>query len=171
MRAGDATPTLALMEADSFDEAEFFRAIAASEARVLLIGRRALIALGVPVLTADYDFWLHADDAAVLNGALAALDMIPSRTPEEARRLGRYVIENGEHVDVIVARQVSTQDGVPVRFDDVYGRAELVEVAPGATVRVPSLPDLILTKQFGARPKDVADLDLLKALLAHRKGH
>ena len=41
-----------------FDEVEFFRAIAASGARALLIGRRALVALGIPVLTADYDFWL-----------------------------------------------------------------------------------------------------------------
>ena len=158
------------MEADPFDEVEFFRAIATSGARVMLIGRRALIALGIPVLTADYDFWMHVDDAESFNRALAPFDMIPSRTPEEARRVGRYVVENGERVDVLVARQVSTQEGVPVRFDDVFERSEEVEVAAGARVRVPSLPDLILTKQFGARPKDVADVDLLKALLAHRRG-
>lgn len=50
------------MRGSEFDEAEFFRAIAESGARALLIGRRALVALGIPVLTADYDFWLHIDD-------------------------------------------------------------------------------------------------------------
>jgi hypothetical protein len=44
---------LSLMEASHFDEAEFFGAIAA---RAMLIGRRALIALGLPLLTRDYDF-------------------------------------------------------------------------------------------------------------------
>jgi hypothetical protein len=44
------------MEGTEFDEIEFFRRIGESGARALLIGRRALVALGLPVLTADYDF-------------------------------------------------------------------------------------------------------------------
>ncbi len=158
------------MEADDFDEADFFRAIGASGARILLIGRRALIAIGIPVLTADYDFWLAIDDMEKLNRALLALDMVPNREPAEARRVGRYVVENGERVDVLIARQVPTQDGTPVKFDDVYARSELVDVAGGASVRVPCVADLILTKQFGARPKDLADIDLLKAFAARRAG-
>jgi hypothetical protein len=47
------------MGGSDFDEAAFFRAIAASGARALLIGRRALIALGLPLLTGDYGFWIH----------------------------------------------------------------------------------------------------------------
>lgn len=43
------------MDADVFDEGEFFAALARSGARILLIGRRALIALGLPMVTADYD--------------------------------------------------------------------------------------------------------------------
>ena len=49
-----------LMRGSAFDEISFFSAIAASGARALLIGRRALVVLGLPVLTADYDFWLHS---------------------------------------------------------------------------------------------------------------
>ncbi|HJS75074.1 MAG TPA: hypothetical protein VJ921_12360 [Vicinamibacteria bacterium] len=44
------------MEASEFDEIAFFRAVGKSNARALLIGRRALVVLGLPVLTADYDF-------------------------------------------------------------------------------------------------------------------
>ena len=54
------------MRGSEFDEAAFFQAIARSGARALLIGRRALVALGLPVLTADYDFWIHIDDIRLL---------------------------------------------------------------------------------------------------------
>lgn len=38
------------MQGSDFDEAGFFRSIAKSGSRALLIGRRALVALGIPVL-------------------------------------------------------------------------------------------------------------------------
>lgn len=152
------------MDADLFDESEFFRALASSGARVLLIGRRAVIAWGIPVITADYDLWVPADDAPLVNRALDPLDMVPNREPEEARKVGRYVIENGERVDVLVARGVSTVDGEHVRFDDVWSRRVEIEVAPGVSIAVPCIDDLILTKRFGARPKDAEDIRLLRVL-------
>jgi hypothetical protein len=157
------------MDAEEFDEAAFFRAIEQSGARSLLIGRRALIVLGIPVLTADYDLWIPADDAEKLNRALRPLDMLPNRAPAEARRIGRYVIENGERVDVLVAQQVSTVDGVHVRFEDVYARARTIALGNGSTVRVPCIADLISTKRFAARAKDVADIRLLESLAEREK--
>ena len=152
------------MQGSEFDEAEFFRGIAASGARALLIGRRALVALGIPVLTADYDFWLHIDDIAAFNGAVESQGLLPTRTPDEARGRGRYALENDERVDVLVARTVPTVDGIRVAFDDVWARRRTLEVAPGAAVAVPTLDDLILTKRFGGRPKDIEDIRLLEAL-------
>jgi len=70
------------VQASEFDEAGFFRAIATSGARALLIGRRALVALGIPVLTADYDFWIHIDDMATFNAAIEAQGLFLTRTPE-----------------------------------------------------------------------------------------
>jgi len=52
------------MEPSTFDELEFFRAIQQSGARALLIGRRALVLLGLPVLTAEYDLILIKQIAA-----------------------------------------------------------------------------------------------------------
>ncbi len=52
-----------------------FRAIADSGVRALLIGRRALVALGLPVMTSDYDLWMPADDAATLNSALRPFEL------------------------------------------------------------------------------------------------
>ena len=42
-------------------EIAFFGAIARSGVRALLMGRRALVVLGLPVLTADYDFWIDIE--------------------------------------------------------------------------------------------------------------
>ena len=77
------------MEPSQFDESVFFRALAASGVRALLIGRRALVLLGLPVLTADYDFWIAIDDIEGFNAVAAAFDLHPSVQPEEARRRGR----------------------------------------------------------------------------------
>jgi len=152
------------VQGSDFDESEFFRAIAASGARALLIGRRALVALGIPVLTADYDFWLHIEDVSAFNAAVEPQGLFPTRTPDEARGRGRYVLENDERVDVLVARTVPTIDGVRVSFEDVWSRRRSLEVAVGITVAVPALDDLILTKRFGGRPKDLEDIRLLEAL-------
>jgi hypothetical protein len=152
------------MRGSEFDETEFFRAIQDSGARALLIGRRALVALGIPVLTADYDFWIHIDDIARFNAALEPMELWPTRTPDEARARGRYVLENDERVDVLVARSVPTTDGVRVDFESLWERRRTLEVGPAIAVAVPTLDDLILTKRFASRPKDLEDIRLLEAL-------
>lgn len=152
------------MPATPFDELAFFRAITSSGARALLIGRQALIALGMPVMTADYDFWIAADDIAVFNAALKPFDLLPSRSPDEARANGRYVLENDEHVDVLVARAISTVDGILVHFDDVWARRVAQPIGDGTEIAMPCLDDLILTKRFGARPRDADDIRWLERL-------
>lgn len=93
----------------------FFRAISTSGARALLIGRRALVVLGLPVLTADYDFWLHFDDA-----------------------------------------------------ECIWTRRQTMSLASGLAVVLPSLADLVLTKRFASRPKDLEDIRMLEILRRER---
>jgi len=157
---------LRLVEASHFDEAAFFGAIVTSALRALLIGRRALIALGLPLLTRDYDFWIHGEDIAAFNAAVSGFDLFPNYSPDESRARGRYVLENDEKVDVLVARSVFTVDNVKVAFDEIWSRRRTIEVSPGVQVAIPSLDDLILTKRFGARPKDAEDIRMLEALRA-----
>lgn len=153
------------MEGSHFEEAEFFAAIADSGARAVLIGRRALVALGLPLLTRDYDFWLHGDDIGLFNAAVERFGLFPSRSPEEARAIGRYVLENDEKVDVIVARTVFTVDRTRVTFEDVWTRRQTIPIG-GVETAIPCLDDLILTKRFRARPKDAEDIRMLEALRA-----
>jgi hypothetical protein len=164
----DSQSILVAVEGDAVDEELLFAAIARCGARALLIGRRALVALGLPVLTADYDFWLHAEDIEAFNAALHPLGLAPSRSADEARSRGRYVLENGEHVDVLVAREVRTVTGHALRFDDVWGRREELAFDAKTRLVLPSLNDLIATKRFANRPKDLEDIRLLEVLRARR---
>jgi hypothetical protein len=152
------------MKSSEFDEPAFFRAIATSRARALLIGRRALVLLGLPVLTVDYDFWIHIDDIETFNTAAAPFGLVPSHTSGEARGRGRYVLQNDEIVDVLVARSATTVDGAKVVFEDLWSRRRRVALGDGVEVAIPSLPDLISTKRFASRPKDVEDISLLEVL-------
>jgi hypothetical protein len=154
------------MQASPFDEDAFFRAVANSGARALLIGRRALIALGLPVMTRDYDYWIPSEDAQALNDALRPLELFPTRSPEQARLNGRYVLEGDEHVDVLVARAVGTVDGVMVVFEDVWKRRVYLPITNELSIAIPSIEDLILTKRFAARPRDADDIRFLEKLRA-----
>jgi hypothetical protein len=142
------------MLAGEFSDEDFFRTLAASGARVLLIGRRALILLGAPVMTADYDVWIHFDDIEKLNASFEKLDHMPSRSPADARGTGRYVLENGERIDVMVARSKSSPEGSALEFDAAWSRRQKVTALPGVEIYLPSIDDLIATKIWGSRPKD-----------------
>ncbi len=160
---------LALVKGSEFDEALFFRAISVSGLRALLIGRRALIALGIPVMTADYDFWIHIDDIERFNAAALPFELIPDRAPLEARRSGRYRLQNDELVDVLVARSVPGPDA-PLVFDDVWSRRNtLGGDDAGSNICVPGLDDLIASKRIGSRPKDAEDVRLLQQLRKQRE--
>lgn len=152
------------VQASAFDERAFFQAVAGSGARALLIGRRALIALGLPVMTRDYDFWIHADDAALLNVALAPLELHPTRSPDGDREIGRYVLEGDEHVDVLVERAVGTVDGEMVAFDEIWPRRQQVVLDGDVAVAIPCIDDLVRTKKFAARPRDADDIRWLLRL-------
>ena len=151
------------VEPSSFDEVAFFAALGGSGARALVIGRRALVLLGLPVLTADYDFWISIDDIEVFNSVAARFDLQPSRSPAEARQHGRYVLENDEHIDVLVARSMPTIGGPPAEFERLWTRRQTVRIE-SVEVALPSIDDLILTKQIAARPKDLEDIALLRIL-------
>lgn len=152
------------MQGTDFDEIAFFRAIHACGARALLIGRRALVLLGLPVLTADYDFWLAIDDIPTFNTAVTPFGLVPTHDPEAARHRGRYALENDEHVDVLVARSVPTTEGVAVEFEDVWARRRPISLGEHVDVQLPAIDDLILTKRFASRPKDLEDVRLLNIL-------
>lgn len=155
------------MQPSSFDEVAFFRALYRSTARALLIGRRALVLLGLPVLTADYDFWLAIEDIETFNAVAEPFELRPTHAPADARQRGRYVLENDERIDVLVARSLTTVDGRAVEFEALWPRRRGVAL-DDVQVALPSIDDLILTKQVASRPKDLEDIRLLRVLKEQR---
>lgn len=152
------------MEPSEYHEEDLFAALSRSGARILLIGRRALVALGLPVLTADIDFWIHMDDIELFNQALEPLDLHPNKTPDQARSTGRYVLENDIHVDVLVARSVPTVDGIQVEFESVWARRQDMSYNDSIMISIPAIDDLILTKRWSQRDRDIADIRLLETI-------
>jgi hypothetical protein len=152
------------VHAGEFSDEDFFRALATSGARVMLIGRRALILLGAPVMTADYDVWVHIEDIDLLNAAFARFDQVPNRSAEEARKVGRYVLENGERIGVMVARAASTPEGETLDFASAWARRREITLLPDVAVPIPCLDDLVTTKRWGSRPKDILDIQFLETL-------
>jgi hypothetical protein len=51
-----------------------------------------------------------------------------------------------------------------VEFEAVWDKRRIVAISDGVVVALPAIDDLILTKQFAARPKDLEDIRLLDAL-------
>jgi hypothetical protein len=153
---------------DEFYDEDFFRTLASSSARALLIGRRALVALGAPVMTTDYDLWLHFDDLEKLNAAFANVDHYPNHEPDTARKRGRYVLENSQHIDVMISRSQGA-DGSLLAFEDAWQRRRAIRV-PGGQVFTPCTRDLIKTKQWAMRPRDLVDIDWLTVLLRTEEG-
>jgi hypothetical protein len=155
------------VQGTDFDEEAFFSAIDASGAGALLIGRRALVALGLPVLTGDYHFWVHADDIEVFNEASGPFGLVPNQTPEGARRRGRYVLENDEHVDVLVAGTLSVPGGTAITIEEAWDARQRVAIGAAAAL-VPSVPDLIRLKRIGGRARDLEDIRWLEELERNR---
>jgi hypothetical protein len=59
---------------------------------------------------------------------------------------------------------VPTADGVTVQFDEVWQRRREVVLDGNTIIHVPSIDDLILTKRFASRPKDLEDIRMLTLL-------
>ena len=79
------------------------------------------------------------------------------------------MLEGDEHVDVLIAKQASTKDGTALTFADAWSRRRSVPYATGISLELPCIDDLILTKRWSLRPKDVSDIELLEQLRASER--
>ena len=63
----------------------------------------------------------------------------------------------------LLAGAAMAQDGRAVEFERLWQRRHAIRLDDVA-VQLPSIEDLILTKQVASRPKDLEDIRLLRAL-------
>ena len=55
-----------------------------------------------------------------------------------------------------------------IPFEDLWKDASKIEIAQELAIRVASIPHLIQLKEIAGRPQDIADIERLRAILAHK---
>lgn len=142
------------------DFAEMLDALSAAGAEFLIVGAHALAAHGRPRATGDLDLWVRP-------------------TPENAERVWRALTAFGSPLNEITLADLSTpgvvfQIGLPparidiltsltgLTFEEAWPRRQSFSVE-GRALPFLSREDLIRNKTALGRPRDLADIDDLKA--------
>jgi hypothetical protein len=142
------------------------------EIRYLIIGRRAMILYGAPVLTGDNDIWISSSDKR------RALSLLKEKFGFELSRPvdTKLPIVTGfsgmKKYDLFFHKAASTIENEKFDFDGCYRNSVLVEdSAKTVFFRVPSIDDLIRLKKIRApNVRDEQDIEyLLKAKQLYKK--
>jgi hypothetical protein len=144
------------------------------EVRSLIIGRRAVILYGGPVLTADHDLWVHwADKKRTLSFLSDDLKLdlscsVGTKKPIVAGYSGM------RKYDLFFHRKVTNIEDEIIEFEACYRNAVVIEdEKEGILFRVPSVDDLIRLKKIREPnvkdEQDIAYLLKAKQLLKRKK--
>jgi len=129
----------------------------------LIIGRRAVVLYGAPVLTADYDFWIDAADRArVLSYFIEKGCMLSE--PEDSLNPMIQVYAGPRKIDLFFHKQIKNIEGDLIEFESCYQNATTKKDSEqGLFFCIPSIDDLIKTKKI--RKENVKDLQDIEYLL------
>jgi len=131
--------------------------------RYLIVGRRAVVLYGAPVLTADYDFWIDADDRTRVFSYFINKDCSLSE-PEDSSKPIVQVFAGPRKIDLFFHRSIRNVEGDLIKFESCYENATTKEdPEQGIFFRIPSIDDLIRTKKI--RKENVKDLQDIEYLL------
>jgi hypothetical protein len=147
------------------DPIDFLRKLHDSEIRYLLIGRQAMVLLGAPVLSADYDFYLSPEPEDVESLLALASDLELEVSTRHPRRRPLFsLLGDTLKLDFFRARRYSIPGGESFTFEELFERRLVIPVDDFA-VHVPTVRDLIRTKLVRGLPRDHEDIKYLQALL------
>lgn len=151
-----------------------------NEVRYVVVGGVAVVLHGHARLTADLDLAVdlspaeakRAIDALVGIGLRPRAPVEPSGFADPKTRT-RWMAEHGMQVfsmwdPATPMRSVDLFADNPVDFEELWARSELLPLV-GTTVRVASIPDLILLKRLAGRPEDLIDIEALEAIMERRQ--
>ena len=141
------------------------------EIRYLIIGRRAVVLYGGPVLTGDHDIWIHtADKKKALSLLAEELDFELSH-PVDTKRPIINGFSGMKKYDLFFYKSAKNFDNETVEFDKCYRNSILIEdPSQNIVFRVPSIDDLIRLKKI-RKPnvKDEQDIEYLLKVKQLRK--
>ncbi len=151
---------------------ELVRLLNRHKIRYLIIGRRAVILYGGPVLTADHDIWVHPKDKKKILLLLSeTLDFELSDTPDTKKPIVTG-FSGTKKYDFFFQRSVKNIQNETIEFESCYNQSVLKEDArEKVSFRIPSIDDLIRLKKIRkANVKDQQDIEyLLEAKHLSRK--
>jgi hypothetical protein len=133
------------------------------EIRYLIIGRRAVILYGGPVLTGDSDIWIHsADKKRTLSLLKEKLGFELSHTVDTRRPIVT-AFSGMKKYDLFFHKGTSTIENEQIFFDECYRNSVKVEDPKGKIYfRVPSVDDLIRLKKIRSpNIRDEQDIEYL----------
>ncbi len=143
----------------SRDFVEMLHALCDAEVEYLVVGAYALAVHGKPRATGDLDLWLRPteENAARAFRALARFGAPLHELTERDLATPDQVFQIG-----IVPNRIDLMTSISgVRFEDAWPRRVTVQLE-GRPVSVLGREDLILNKLTAGRPRDLADLALLR---------
>lgn len=135
------------------------------EIRYLLIGRRAVILYGGPVLTADHDLWIHPADKQKALHLLLEKGVELSYPPNTTRPIVTGY-SGLKKYDLFFQKSVKNIENETIDFEECYKASITKEdAAEEVRFRIPSVDDLIRLKKIRKpNAKDEQDIEfLLKA--------
>lgn len=145
---------------------QFLKSIHEKGVRYLLIGRQAVIAYGGPVQSMDYDIYIDgsADNLNKLLTIAKDFDLLPNISMEQMKKHYKFRLENDFIVDVFKAKKISAGKEIHATFEELFERKKVLKGEEGLALNLPSINDLILLKKLRSSPKDLQDIEYLKAL-------
>jgi hypothetical protein len=145
---------------------KLIRELNREKVRYLVIGRRAVILYGGPVLTGDTDLWIHPKDKRrALSLVEDKFGLELSDSPDTKKPIVSG-FSGMRKFDFFFQKSVKTFEDQVIHFEDCY-KNSILKKDPGEDVhfRIPSIDDLIhLKKVRKPNIKDEQDIEyLLKA--------
>jgi hypothetical protein len=140
--------------------------------RYLIIGHRAVILYGGPVLTADYDLWINpADKKKILSLLSDELGFELSDSPDTKKPIVS-AFSGMKKFDLFFQKSIKNIENEVIEFEECYRNSTLKrDPAENVGFRIPSIDDLIRLKKIRKQNiKDEQDIEyLLKAKHLFRK--
>lgn len=150
--------------------------------RYVVVGGVAVVLHGHPRLTGDLDLAIDLSPPAATAAVETFSELgLQPRLPVDAHEFAdptirqRWVQERNLEVfsfhdpaNPLLEVDLFARDPLP--FEELWQRAELMDVG-GVRVPVASIPDLIRLKEMAGRSQDVSDINALREIEAHRRGH
>ena len=146
------------------DPLDFLKELYDRDLPYLLVGRQALVLLGAPLMTADYDFYFSPEKEHLEELLEFAGDKSLEVSHEKPGELPFFsLLSDTLKLDFFRCRFYQNQEGESFSFEDLYQRRRKVPVED-FVIFIPTIDDLIRIKKVRNSDRDREDIKYLQVL-------